>query len=97
MVWLLDESEPLKMRALITICCLIATFYLALQYHDLSDSKDAAESKLRELAKENENIKSDLEAANAQISQLNGKAPLQNPKTNWIDEKNRNWQSSLNR
>ena len=93
------------MRNLITICSLVATAYFAPQYKDLADKKNTLETKSLELTKEVEAVRKDLAAtrrdlqsATVRITQLSASGniePAQTTKSNWIDERNRNWQSSL--
>jgi hypothetical protein len=73
------------MKALIMIGSLAAVGYFVWHYRDLADGKNAAESRLLDLVKEDEAVRRDLEAANLRLYQLSTES-----KQNWVDERNRN-------
>lgn len=87
------------MKTLLTLCCLLAAVSLVLQQRDLAGQKKEAEAKLAGLTEEMEVAQGILRNANDQIAQLSGPVPQPSPtpKPNWVDERNRNWQSKLNR
>ena len=77
------------MRALINICSLCVILYLGWQHHALSEARTEAEARLENLDRHLTETKNMLLAANAQLRAK----PALNP--NWIDERNKNWKSSL--
>ena len=95
------------MRNLITICSLAAALYLGWQYSQASADRTAAEARARQAGEEIESLKVQLKTANARIAQAGAathpqpgqpaaqSSPQPAQKPNWVDEKNRNWQSPL--
>lgn len=76
------------MKNLFTLCLFIAVLCLAWKCRELSDREDAAQAKNEELKAEIEKLKSAAKPAGAHA----GQPPA---KTNWIDERNRNFQNTL--
>jgi cell division protein FtsB len=75
------------MKNLLTLCLFIAVLCLAWQYREASEREAAAQASISELKEEIAQLRAD-----AHGTQQPGKPGA---KTNWIDEKNRNYQSSL--
>ena len=83
------------MKAIITICSLLAALVLGWQHNDLSEAKVAAEAKAADAKNELDRTRSALEAANIRIADLSAPKPAE--KSNWVEERNRNWTSPLNK
>ena len=84
------------MRNLITICGLIAAAFFGWQYAKVQK----AESRLNEAVKQHVTLTQDLSAAKNELQQASNhllalvrSQPVS--KTNWVDERNRNWSSAL--
>ena len=84
------------MKTLLLFCLTAVSIFLAWQRQDFLDGKTAAETKVLELTNELENERKANDVANARIAQLSNQ-PKPTPRPNWIEEKNRNWQSPLGR
>lgn len=76
------------MRNVFTILLLIAVLCLGWEYREVSAGKAAAEAKVAALDAEIETLRAGMKSAKGEASQPGTKA-------NWIDDRNRNWQSSL--
>ena len=88
------------MKTLFTIGSAISALYLGWHHYGVTESKKASESKSLEPAQEVETTKSDYQTTNGQIAQGSASAsatPQPATKTNWVQERNSNWQSSLGR
>ena len=85
------------MKSLITICSLIAALCLAWQHHSLSEAKEDAELRAADTSRHLGAAREELKIANTRIAELSAPhpAPGPTPKPNWVEERNRNWQSSL--
>jgi hypothetical protein len=84
--------ETPDMKNLLTLCLFIAVLCLAWQYREASEREAAAQVSISELKAEIAQLKAEATPANAHAGQTPGK-PVTKP--NWIDERNRNFQSSL--
>ena len=83
------------MKTLVTIGSAISALFLGWHHYGVTESKNASES-----ATELETTKSDVQTANAGVAQGSASTPAASEpatKTNWIQERNSNWQSSLGR
>lgn len=83
-----------------TVGSMLSALWLGWHHYDLTEGKNAANSKSEELTRQIESTRKEIQTANARIAQLSGRSPTpaaQPASTNWIQEKNRNWQSSLAR
>jgi len=90
------------MRILITICGLVAAAFFGWQYSRAQEANASTEALLSEAAKQHASLtqelfaaKNDLQQASNQLAALDGVRSQPVPKTNWIDERNRNWNTSL--
>ena len=83
-----NRSVRKLMRTLITFCSLAAALWLGWERWKLADEKEKTEVHLEDVTRE-------LEAANARIAQLSNAKPAPASKTNWVEERNRNWKSPL--
>ena len=96
------------MKTLLAIFSFVAAAYLGWQHYDLSARNTELEAKSVELTaeiestkREMESTKRDMGAANARLAQLGSSStpsPSQTkPKVNWVEERNRNRQSTPSR
>ena len=84
------------MKIFLMFCLMAGAIFLAWQRQDFLDGKTAAEAKVLELTNEVEKERKANDVANAKIAQLTNQ-PKPTPRPNWIEERNRNWQSPLGR
>jgi hypothetical protein len=92
--------ETPSMKTLVTIGSAISALVLGWHHYGVTESKNASESKSSGSATELETTKRDVQTASARNSQGSASAsatPQPTTKTNWIQERNSNWQSSLGR
>ena len=97
-----------NMKTFITLCSLIAAIALGYQYNaagtrakdaetrvkDAENHANDATAKLAGATQQLAETSTQLNAANAKLIALSAK-PVPVPKTNWIEERNKNWRSSL--
>ena len=94
-----QHSLP-NMKTFFTIGSIASALYLGWHHHQVTEEKNAAEAQNAELTSQVEAAKLAQEA-NSRAAQPAASEPAPvaqpTPKQNWVAEKNRNWQSSLNR
>jgi cell division protein FtsB len=91
----LASISNFKMKTLFTIILLAAVGYLGWQYQELTQAKTASEATIVELNGKVASLETERRADKARIAELGGVGPGGVGKTNWIQERNRNYQSSL--
>ena len=88
------------MKTLVTIGSAISALFLGWHHYGVTESKNASESKSLGSANELETTNSDRQATNAGVAQGSASpsaTPQPATKTNWVQERNSNWKSSLGR
>jgi hypothetical protein len=84
------------LKNLITVCALVTALWLAWDHYDLSRRKSELESQALGMTQQIESMKKSLEATKVEMAAARAQlTPAQ--KQNWIEERNRNYQSLLNR
>jgi outer membrane murein-binding lipoprotein Lpp len=89
------------MKTLVTLGSLITALYFAPQHGDLVKKKNTMETKSADLAQQVETLRADLDAMKAELQSINGRLNQfgaenrQGQKTNWVEERNRNYQNRL--
>ncbi len=86
------------MKFLFVFLAFAATAAIGWNYRDVHSAKEAADAKLADFREKVLEAKMQLSVTNQKIMELaSAPVPLSTPKPNWVEERNKNWKSSLNR